>query len=141
MFPWSNATAPLAAADGEVSLGRRGREGGLVPGCGRVCGCQGHRLGKSANHSLEALELILHPTAAFSALDENVAVCPVQVHDELWCSLTVHWHSLAQGWQTHTAICRCSEAPLLGDCCPYWNPLVTLMTRGFAGVRACRFDN
>ena len=27
------------------------------------------------------------------------------------------------------------------DCCPYWNPLVTLMTRGFAGVRACRFDN
>ncbi len=27
------------------------------------------------------------------------------------------------------------------DCCPYWNPLVTLMTRGFAGVRACCFDN
>ena len=36
------------------------------------------------NHSLEALELILHPTAAFLALDENVAICPVQVHDELF---------------------------------------------------------
>ena len=81
--------------------GAEGEGGSLVPGCGRVCGCQGHRLGKSANNSLEALELVLHPTAAFSALDENVAVCPVQVHDELWCILTVHWHSLAQGWQTH----------------------------------------
>ena len=97
-----------------MSLERRRREGGLVPGCGRVCGCHGHRLGKSANHSLEALELVLHPTAVFSALDENVAVCPVQVHGELWCSLTVHWHSLAHGWQTHTALCRRSEALLLG---------------------------
>jgi len=26
-----------------------------------------------ANHSLETLELILHPTAVFSSLDENVA--------------------------------------------------------------------
>ena len=34
-----------------------------------------------ANHSLETLELILHPTAVFSSLDENVAICPVQVHD------------------------------------------------------------
>ena len=68
---------------------RRGREGGLVPGCGRVCRCQGHRLGKSANHSLEALELVLHPTSAFLALDENVAVCPVQVHDELFQVATV----------------------------------------------------
>ena len=63
---------------------RRGREGGLVPGCGRVCRCQGHRLGKSANHSLESLELVLHPIATFSALDKDVAVCPVEVHDELF---------------------------------------------------------
>ena len=27
------------------------------------------------------------------------------------------------------------------DCFSYWNPLVTLMTRGFAEVRACCFDN
>ena len=42
------------------------------------------RLGKNANHRLEALELVLQPTVTFTALDENVSVCPVQVHDELF---------------------------------------------------------
>ena len=68
----------------DVDVTTVGMDGGLVPGCGRVCRCEWHRLGKNANHSLEALELVLYPTAAFSALDENVAVCPVQVHDELF---------------------------------------------------------
>jgi len=29
----------------------------------------------------------------------------------------------------------------INDCCPYWPPRVTLITRGFVGVRACCFDN
>ena len=51
VLQWSSATAPLATADGEVSLGStpsgsstagNGGEGmeALVPGCGRVCRCE-----------------------------------------------------------------------------------------------------
>ena len=51
VLQWSSATAPLATADGEVSLGSTpsgsstaGNEGegveALVPGCDRVCRCE-----------------------------------------------------------------------------------------------------
>ena len=86
VLPWSSATAPLATAGGEVSLL------GSTPSRSSATGSGGGGMEAaavsvdvsdtdSANHSLETLELLWHPTAVFSSLDENVAVCPVQVHD------------------------------------------------------------